>query len=77
MAVGPAGIHNLAHESEAIGIGLWLEPKIRHETSGLIEQLPGSKLSDATDARGHGLKEAVEDELRGIYDPANDFLWSE
>jgi len=77
LTLGPAGIYNLAHESEVIGIGLRLDPEIRHETSGLIDQLPGRKLRYATDARGHGLKETVEDEVRGIYNPAKHFLWPE
>jgi len=51
---------NLARESEVIGIGLRLEPEIAMRFR-LIYQLPGRKLRDATDARGHGLKEAVED----------------
>ena len=74
LTVRPVGIYNLAGESEVIGIGLRLEPEIRHETSRLIDQLPGRKLRDATDARGHGLKEAVEDEVRGIYHAAKDFI---
>src|SRR5713226_10181360 len=59
LTVGLVGIHNLAHESEVMGIGLRLEPEIHRETSGLIDQLPGRKLRDATDARGLGLEEAV------------------
>ncbi len=74
LTVRPVGIYNLARESEVIGISLRLEPEIRHETSGLIDQLPGRKLRDATDARGHRLKEAVEDEVRGIYHAAKDFI---
>jgi hypothetical protein len=77
LAVGPVGIHDLAYDSKVAEIILRLDPEIRHETSGLIDQLPGSKLSDATDARWHGLKKAVEDEVRGIYNPAQDFLRSE
>jgi len=77
LTVRPAGIHNLAHEGDVPRIALRLKPEIRHETPGLIDQLPGSKLRHATDARRHGLKEAVEDEVRGIYNPAKDFLWPE
>jgi hypothetical protein len=77
LTVEPVGIRNLAHQSEITGIGLRFEPEIRREASGLIDQLPGRKLSDAADARRHGLKEAVKDEMRGIYNPAKDFLWPE
>src|SRR6266478_1629567 len=77
LTVKPVGIRNLAHQSEITGIGLRFEPEIRREASGLIDQLPGRKLSDAADARRHRLKEAVKDEMRGIYNPAKDFLWPE